>query len=42
MDNLSLRKLSIIIILIALSSIAFIHGASSIIMTQQVNEIRDS
>lgn len=41
MDHLSLRKLSIII-LIALSSIAFIHGISSIIVTQQVSEIKNS
>lgn len=41
MDNLSLRKLSIIII-IALSAIAFIHGYSSIRVTEQVDEIQRS
>ena len=41
MDHLSLRKLSFII-LIALSAIAFIHGFSSIRVTQQVNEIQKS
>lgn len=41
MDHLSLRKLSIII-LIALSAISFIHGYSSIRVTEQVNEIQQS
>lgn len=41
MDHLSLRKLSIIII-IALSAIAFIHGYSSIRVTEQVDEIQQS
>lgn len=41
MDHLSLRKLSIII-LIALSSIAFIHGYSSVRVSDQINEIQQS
>jgi len=41
MDHLSLRKLSMIII-IALSTIAFIHGYSSIRVTEQVSEIQQS
>ena len=41
MNHLSLRKLSIII-LIALSAIAFIHAYSSIRMSDQINEIQQS
>lgn len=41
MDHLSLRKLSIII-LIALSSIALIHGYSSIHVAEEIDEIQQS
>jgi hypothetical protein len=41
MDHLSLRKLSIII-LIALGAIAFIHGYSTIQVTEQVKKIQQS
>jgi len=41
MDHLSLRKLSIII-LIALSSIALIHGYSSIHVAKEIDEIQQS